>query len=131
LLKVSEGRYAVGHAAQQDVIKAQTQLSILELQEQRIAQQRATRAGDLNALLNRAPTARWGRPDELTLAPFDYALDALIAQAADRAPMLERDRLMIDRAQLAVGAARREHKPDFSITGAPIWARCRRCRVSH
>ena len=32
LLKVSEGRYAVGQAAQQDVLKAQTQLSILELQ---------------------------------------------------------------------------------------------------
>lgn len=32
LLRVSEGRYAVGQAAQQDVIKAQTQLSILELQ---------------------------------------------------------------------------------------------------
>src|SRR6516164_5263004 len=32
LLKVSENRYSVGEAAQQDVIKAQTQISILELQ---------------------------------------------------------------------------------------------------
>ena len=44
LLKVSENRYSVGQAAQQDVIKAQTQLSILELQEQRIAQQRVLAA---------------------------------------------------------------------------------------
>ena len=54
LLKVSEARYAVGQAAQQDVIKAQTELSIIELRLQKIAQERATREGDLNALLDRA-----------------------------------------------------------------------------
>ena len=58
LLKVSENRYAVGQAVQQDVIKAQTQLSILELQEQRIDQQRATHVGTLNALLNRPASNR-------------------------------------------------------------------------
>ncbi|HUR33106.1 MAG TPA: TolC family protein, partial [Vicinamibacterales bacterium] len=40
LLQVSEGRYAVGQAAQQDVIKAQTELSMLELQQRRLAQER-------------------------------------------------------------------------------------------
>jgi outer membrane protein TolC len=117
LLKVSEGRYAVGHAAQQDVIKAQTQLSILELQEQRILQQRATRAGELNALVNRPAASALGRPEDLALPSFDYAFDALVAQAAANAPMLQRDRLMIDRSQLAVNAARREYRPDFAVSG--------------
>jgi len=117
LLKVSEGRYAVGNAAQQDVIKAQTQLSILELREQRIAQQRATHAGALNALLNRPASSPLARPDDLALVPFDYALDALIATAAEHAPMLQRDRLMIDRSQLAVDSARRDYKPDFAMSG--------------
>ena len=44
LLKVSENRYAVGQAAQQDVIKAQTQLSILELQLERVSRRNARRA---------------------------------------------------------------------------------------
>ena len=61
LLKVSEGRYAVGQAAQQDVFKAQTQLSILELQLERVRQERATREGELNALLNR-PVDHANRP---------------------------------------------------------------------
>ena len=117
LLKVSENRYSVGQAAQQDVIKAQTQLSILELQEQRIAQQRATQIGALNALLNRPPSSPLARPEELALMPFDYALDALIATAAAHAPMLQRDRVMIDRSQLAVDSARKEYKPDFAVTG--------------
>jgi len=117
LLAVSEGRYAVGRAAQQDVIKAQTQLSILELQQQRIEQQRATRVGELNALLGRPPASTLGRPDDLVLTPFDQVLDALVVLAVQHAPMLQRDRIMVDRAQIAVASASREFRPDFAVTG--------------
>jgi outer membrane protein TolC len=117
LLKVSENRYSVGQAAQQDVIKAQTQLSILDLQEERIAQQRTTHAGALNALLNRPASSPLPRPDDLALVPFEYALDTLITAAVTHAPMLLRDRVMIDRSQLAVDAARKEYKPDFAMSG--------------
>ena len=117
LLKVSENRYAVGQAAQQDVIKAQTQLSILELQLERVHQERATREGDLNALLNRPSAAPSGRPEDLQLVPFDTTLESLVAAAAEHAPMLQRDRIMIDRSQIAVEAARKEYRPDFALSG--------------
>ena len=117
LLKVSEGRYAVGRAAQQDVIKAQTQLSILELQIERVHQERATREGQLNALLNRPATAPIGEPEDLVMTAFDHSLEALIDAANAHAPMLRRDRLMIERSQLAVDAARKDYKPDFALTG--------------
>jgi outer membrane protein TolC len=117
LLKVSEGRYAVGHAAQQDVIKAQTQLSVLELQTERVAQERAIREGELNALLNRASTAPLGVPEDLQLVAFDVALDALVAMANEHAPMLQRDAILIDRARLAIDAARKDYKPDFAVSG--------------
>jgi len=117
LLKVSEGRYAVGQAAQQDVIKAQTQLSILELQLERVGQERATREGQLNALLNRPAATPIGEPEDLQLTAFDHSLDALIAAANEHAPMLRREQIMVERSQLAVDAARREYKPDFALTG--------------
>ena len=117
LLKVSEGRYAIGQTAQQDVLKAQTQLSILELQQERVRREQATREGELNALLNRETTARRGQPEDLQLTAFDATLEALIAAAAEHAPMLRRDRIMIDRSQIAVEAARRDYKPDFALTG--------------
>ena len=117
LLEVSEGRYAVGQAAQQDVIKAHIQLSILELQLERVHQERATHEGQLNALLNRPAATPIGEPDDLQLTAFDHPLDALIAAANAHAPMLRRDQLMVERSQLAVDAARKEYKPDFALTG--------------
>jgi outer membrane protein, heavy metal efflux system len=117
LLKVSEGRYAVGQGAQQDVIKAQTQLSILELQLERVRQERAIRQGEINALLNRPPMAPGGQPEDLQLTVFDSSLESLVAAATAHAPMLRRDEIMIERSQIAVDAARREYKPDFALTG--------------
>ena len=117
LLKVSEGRYAVGQAAQQDVIKAQTQLSILELQLERVHQERATREGELNALLNRPAATPIGETEDLQVTAFDHSLDALIAAANEHAPMLRRDRVMVERSQLAVDAARKGYKPDVALTG--------------
>ena len=117
LLKVSENRYAVGRAAQQDVIKAQTQLSILELRLERVGQERATREGELNALLNRPSSTPIGEPDDLHLTTFEQSMDVLIAAANAHAPMLRRDQILIERSQLAVDAARREYKPDLALTG--------------
>ena len=117
LLEVSENRYTVGQAAQQDVIKAQTQISILDLQAERAAQERAVREGELNALLARPPAAPFARPDDLQLTEFDESIDALVTAANERAPMLRREQIMVDRSQIAVDAARKDYKPDFAMSG--------------
>jgi outer membrane protein TolC len=116
LLKVSENRYTVGEAAQQDVIKAQTQVSILDLQLERVRQERATREGALNALLARSVDGRIGEPEDLQLTAFDASLASLVESAQANAPMLKRDQIMIARSQLAIDAARKEYKPDFGVS---------------
>ncbi len=117
LLEVSESRYAVGQAAQQDVLKAQTQLSILELQIERIQQERAARQGELNALLGRPLSAPLGQPDDLQLTAFEPSLDSVVADATVHAPMLRRDEIMIERSQVGVESARKAYKPDFAVAG--------------
>jgi outer membrane protein TolC len=117
LLKVSENRYTVGEAAQQDVIKAQTQISILDLQLERVRQERATREGELNALLARPVAAPVGEPEGMQLTPFEASLPSLVEASQANAPMLKRDQIMIARSQLAIDAARKEYKPDFGISG--------------
>lgn len=117
LLKVSEARYGVGSAAQQDVFKGQAELTVLELQQERLRQERRTREAELNALLNRPPERPIGQPEGLRLPPFDAALETLLDQARANAPMLLRERSMIAAAQAAVDSARREYKPDFAVSG--------------
>jgi len=117
LLKVSENRYTVGDAAQQDVIKAQTQISILDLQLERVHRERATREGELDALLARPVSARIGEPEVLQLTAFDVSLESLVDASLANAPMLKRDQIMIGRSQLAIDAARQEYKPDFGLSG--------------
>ena len=117
LLAVSENRYAVGRAAQQDVIKAQAQLSILEIQLARVRQERDTREGELNTLRNRPLTTPVGRPDDLTLTHFEGRLEDLVTATAAHAPSLARERILIDRADDGVQAARLEYRPDFMVSG--------------
>jgi len=117
LLKVSETRYAAGRAAQQDVIKAQIALSVIELRLQKLAEERATRAGDINALLDRALETPVGRPDDLAPGTVDVAADAIPALVDAHAPALKRDALLVARSRTAVDAARLEFKPDFGVTG--------------
>lgn len=122
LLKVSEQRYAVGQAQQQDVIKAQTQLSVLELQQQRIQQVRRAREGDLNALLARPARSPIGQTEDLRFVPFTEPLDRLVAQSVAHAPMLKREQLMVERSRLAIDVARLEYKPDFTFSGGYAYA---------
>src|ERR1035438_8800587 len=53
LLKVTEDRYSVGRAAQQDVFKAQTQTSILETRLVKLEQERRSRSAEIDSILNR------------------------------------------------------------------------------
>jgi cobalt-zinc-cadmium efflux system outer membrane protein len=117
LLKVSEGRYAVGQAAQQDVIKAQTELSIIELKTRRLRQERTAREAELNALLNRPPSRPVGRPEDLSLVEFDHALPALVDLAIAHAPMLTRDQLMIEAAKAGVDFAKTNSRPEPTLNG--------------
>jgi len=117
LVKVSETRYGVGQAAQQDVIKAQTQLTILQLQLERLGRERLVREAELNALLARRPATPVGQPDDLQLTAFEPSIDDLVAAANAHAPLLRRDAILIDRAQLRLDAARKDYKPDFAVSG--------------
>ena len=117
LLKVSESRYSVGQAAQQDVIRTQKELSLLALQRRRIALERRTREGELNALMSRAPEAPVGRPEDLAPVTLTQTMPQLLDAAQAHSPMLRRDQLMIATAEAGIDVAKREFKPDFAVSG--------------
>jgi outer membrane protein TolC len=117
LLKITEARYAVGKAAQQDVFKAQTQISVLETKRIQLEREKRARAAEINSLVNRAPGAALGRPGELREMELPAGLHELYAAARENSPMLRRDEKMIQRAEVAVNMARKEYYPDFTLNG--------------
>lgn len=116
LLRVTEARYAVGKAAQQDIFKAQTQLSILETRIQKLEQEKRSREAEINSLLGRATESPLARPADVLPGSLHLTLEELFAQARENAPMLRREQKMIERTELALNLARKEYYPDYTLS---------------
>jgi len=117
LLRITEARYSVGRAAQQDIFKAQTELSILETRLVNLAREREAREAEINSLLNRPPGSPLARPAEVQPKDTILALEELYAAARENSPMLRRDQKMIERTELALNLARKDYYPDYVLSG--------------
>lgn len=117
LVSVTEARYSVGKAAQQDVFKAQTQVSILETRLVKLEQERISSEAEINSILNRRPGTPVGHPEDLKPKEMTATLEELYAAATQNSPMLGRDQKMIQRSEVAVNSARKEYYPDVTLSG--------------
>lgn len=117
LLRVTEARYSVGKAAQQDIFKMQTQLSMIEAKVLQLEQEHESAEAEILSLLDRQPGSPLPRPGEPHVGDLPVTLEELYSHAMIDAPMLRREQKMIERAELAVNLAHKEYHPDYAITG--------------
>ena len=115
-IRIAEARYAVGRAAQQDILKAQAQLSIFETRIWKMEQDRRSAEAELNSLLNRPPDSPLARPAEIAPGEFRLQLEEVYARARQDNPALHREQKMIERTQLAVNLARKDYYPDYTVS---------------
>lgn len=116
-LRVAEARYAVGKGMQQDLFRAQTQLSVLEAKLERMRQERRSREAEINSLLFRALDTPLPRPPDPALIELRQSLDDLNAAARDNSPLLRGGEKRIQGAELAVNLARKDYYPDYTVSG--------------
>jgi cobalt-zinc-cadmium efflux system outer membrane protein len=129
MLKISEARYSVGRAAQQDVFKAQTQFTIFATQLLRYEQERDANISEINALLNRPQNTPVEATDEMAPGELRATLDELLAHARTQAPIAAREQKIVERGQLAASLARKDYLPDYALSGGyfnqasmpPMW----------
>lgn len=116
LLKVTEARYSVGKAAQQDIFKLQTQLSIIDAKALQLQQEQQVAEAEILRLLDRPPGSTLGRPGEPHVESMPASLEQLYSHALT-SPVLLRDQKTIEQSELAVNLARKDFYPDYAISG--------------
>jgi len=117
LLRVTEERYAAGRAAQPDVFRAQTQLTLVEARLAQTSLETRTRMAEINSTLGRPVDSPLARPEPPHEALLEFTREELLAKAKDAAPSLAREQKMIERGDSAVLLARKESSPDFTLNG--------------
>jgi len=115
LARAAEARYHVGEGLQQDVVRAQVELSILLGLLTSLEQQRQSAAATLNAVLNRPPLAPLGVPAPPAKLPLPYTLDQLASLAREQSPALQVAQSEVARAQAALDLAKRQYYPDLIL----------------
>ncbi len=116
----AESRYAVGDGIQQDVLKAQVEISVLLNRLIQLLQQRSSIETHINRLLGRSPSDTVGDPESETLPQLDLDLDALQRAAASFSAVLTVRSEQIEHQLATVELARKETKPDFVLGGSWI-----------
>jgi outer membrane protein TolC len=115
LARITEERYKLGKGLQQDVLRAQLEVTRLNQKLTLLEQRRQTQVARLNTLLQRPLDAPLGplAPVEKTL--LAYSLEELVERGVANAPEIRQQEERIEQSQLAVRLAGREFYPDFGV----------------
>jgi len=118
--KTAKSRYAVGQAAQQDVFRAQLEISRVMDRLAVLDQQKESLHATVNRLLNRPPDGPLGAPEEIHVTILTRSLSELNRRAEEFSPILQASTKGVERGEQAVALARREYYPDFDVSALGI-----------
>ena len=113
--RVTEIRYATGKGAQQDVIRAQVELTRLTERQTLLEQTRHTLEAQLNSLRDLPVDTPLGATAEVRPSALVQSLEELRAAAESSFPAVKRQQTMVEGSRLAVDLARKEVRPNFSL----------------
>ncbi len=115
LAKIAEEKYKVGKGIQQDVLRAQVEISRLLQRLTVLDQLKRTAEVRINTLLYRPPETPIGAPEEVQKSALVYSLEELTQRATENYPELKRQQQFIEQSQFAVNLAQKEYYPNFSV----------------
>ncbi len=118
LLEVANSRYSVGKTPQQDLFKAQVEISSLGKMLIALRKKRVELVADLNTLRNRPVTDPVELPGTFDLPDIRYDEAQLLEMAKTSNPDLKREGDAIRQKETALALARKQILPDFQIGGA-------------
>ena len=115
LIDVARAQVASGRRGQDDVLRAQVELSNLEAELIDLRQRRVTVVARLNELMARDKTQPIGRVEDFTVRQAELRLKDLLDKAVDANPALARLKQKIERQRQSVELAKLAYWPDFTV----------------
>ena len=115
-ITIAEGKYSVGKGIQQDVLKAQVELSQIMDELIGLNQLKQAESAKLNVLMNRLPQAELNIPHGLIQSPFKFKLEKLQKMAENKRPFLKAIKSSIDKFKIKKQLAEKKYYPDFNVS---------------
>lgn len=114
--KIASTRYSVGKGVQQDVLKAQVEVS--KMTDKLISQQEMRKMvqAKMNILLDRNPQEPLGKPEKLGFRDLEHSEEELQNMALESNPALQGMDFLVKATRSSYRLAHREYWPDFSFS---------------
>jgi cobalt-zinc-cadmium efflux system outer membrane protein len=114
--KIASTRYSVGKGVQQDVLKAQVEVSRMMNRLISLEELKRSVQARINVLLDRDPQSALGEPEELIFRKLSYSEEELQNLAVENNPALKGMNLSLKTSESSYRLARREYWPDFTFS---------------
>jgi outer membrane protein, heavy metal efflux system len=115
LEKKAEERYGSRQAPEQDVFRAQTELSRFEMRLVGLQQEQQSLITDINAIVNRNLDINIRTPDKLPMTPFDHKSEELNDAIKKRSPHLNVRRKNVEKAKESISLSQMDYFSDFEL----------------
>ncbi len=117
-VKVAEVKYEVGSGIQQDVLKAQVELSTFIERIELLKKKEEIIKTRIKTILNRSPGSDIGNPvEDLKIAELEYSQNQIKEIIHERSPELNARNELIDSSVEALNLAKKQYMPDFIVNG--------------
>jgi len=114
-IKIAESKYEVGLGIQQDVLKAQVELSGFIKMLELFYKKDAIIEEKIKKILNRSQDSPIGKPEEIRKSDLKMSLEELIEATKDIAPILNASGKLINSKEESLNLSRKEYLPDFIL----------------
>ncbi len=111
--EIARNRYTVGKGLQQDVLKAQFEVSRLERQLTMLDEKRQRAEAEIASLLA-TPRVALRVPGEINPSPFSMSLEELLGATAE-SPRVRAEQKMVDARAVGINRSRKDFRPDFGV----------------
>ncbi len=112
-LNITESKYKVGKGIQQDVIRAQLEVSGFIERLELLNQKEEIVESRIRTILNRPPDSPLGKPEEVKKSELKLSLDELYKLTESESPLLRAKKNLIERSNQSLKLAKKEYFPDF------------------